>query len=137
MSSITPSLTRKSIPTTSPQSGLSSSWLMSVARGGHTSAGSCSGRVCTRDRTGRQLWPSREYPLRFLDRAYEAVDLLLLRVDVEGRPRRRRNSKSGHQRHRAVVTRAQADLVAVGDRRQVVWVDTLECERDHPRAAGW
>src|SRR5207244_6583616 len=88
---------------------------------------------------GRQLLPSSKDPLRFLDGGYEPVDLILLGVYVERRSRRGRYALAGHQRHRAVMAGAKTDLVAVGDRRQVVRMDSLEREGDDTSSArrGW
>ena len=54
-------------------------------------------------------------------------------VERERRARRRGDAETFHDRHRAVMARADGDALAVDDRAEVVGVDAVDDERQHAR----
>src|SRR4029079_2607732 len=81
------------------------------------------------------LGSEREELLGAPERFYEGVDVVLVVVDVERGPGRRRDAEHPHQRLRAVVPGPDADAVLVEHLRDVVRVDALEGEGDRAAPA--
>src|SRR3954468_8329256 len=85
----------------------------------------------------RYIWSSdTKGVLYLLEPLDQTLDVFGDRVQVEARARRRRNTEARHQRLRAVVARANGDVLPVEDLRDVVRVHVLELEADDAGAAG-
>src|SRR6478735_7133912 len=88
--------------------------------------------------TSRYICWSRSDTERLLDLPQpgdEPVDVVRDRVEVEARARRGGDAEARHQRLRAVVARANRDVLPVEDLRDVVRVHALELEADDAGAA--
>src|SRR6266566_4886748 len=72
---------------------------------------------------GKRLSRDAEKLASFPHRRDERVDVVHAVIDIKGRPRSRRDAQSAHQRLCAMMTRANADPVAIEDRRQIVWMN--------------
>src|SRR5262245_20992271 len=73
-----------------------------------------------------------EDPLRGADAIGQTVDVVEVVVDREAGARRGRHVEPLHHRLRAVMAGADSDARAVEDLREVVRMDAIDDEADHP-----